>query len=89
MCLARHGELFGISESSPDFSPLIGGPKREAVLAEEYTMRNLRIDPFVYSGNTMGAVVLLLLSYRGTSRCASRLLIGIGTTHCVHSILTA
>ena len=55
ICVLRHGELFGIPESSPDFSPLIGGPKREAVLAEEYTMRNLRIDPFVYSGNTMGS----------------------------------
>jgi hypothetical protein len=55
ICVLRHGELFGIPESSPDFSPLIGGPKREPVLAEEYTMRNLRIDPFVYSGNTMGS----------------------------------
>jgi hypothetical protein len=55
ICVLRHGELFGIPESSPDFSPLIGGLKRDAVLAEEYTMRNLRIDPFVYSGNTMGS----------------------------------
>jgi hypothetical protein len=51
----RHGELFGLPESSPNFSPMMGGPKRDPVLAEEYTMRNVRIDPFRYSGNTMGS----------------------------------
>ena len=41
----RHGALFGTPESSPDFSPLLGGPKREPELCEEYTMRTIRVDP--------------------------------------------
>lgn len=53
--VVRHGELFGIPESSPDFSPLVGGPRREPVLTEEYTMRNVRIDPFIVSGNVMAS----------------------------------
>jgi len=50
----RHGELFGVPESSPDFSPLIGGPRREPVLCEEYAMRSVRVDPTLsVSGNTL------------------------------------
>mmetsp|Transcript_23587 Transcript_23587/g.65461 ORF Transcript_23587/g.65461 Transcript_23587/m.65461 type:complete len:561 (+) Transcript_23587:156-1838(+) len=55
ICVVRHGELFGIPESSPDFSPLIGGPRREPAITEEYTMRTVRVDPFVVSGNVMGS----------------------------------
>mmetsp|Transcript_19418 Transcript_19418/g.42205 ORF Transcript_19418/g.42205 Transcript_19418/m.42205 type:complete len:545 (+) Transcript_19418:209-1843(+) len=55
ICVVRHGELFGIAESSPEFSPLIGGPRREPVITEEYTMRTVRVDPFVVSGNVMGS----------------------------------
>lgn len=51
----RHGELFGTPESSPDFSPLEGGPRRDPVISEEYTMRNVRVDPFVVSGNVMAS----------------------------------
>jgi len=50
----RHGELFGVPESSPDFSPLIGGPRRDPVLCEEYSMRSVRVDPTLsVSGNTL------------------------------------
>ena len=55
ICVVRHGELFGIPESSTEFSPLIGGPRREPAVTEEYTMRTVRIDPFVVSGNVMGS----------------------------------
>lgn len=55
ICVVRHGELFGIPESSPEFSPLIGGPRREPVITEEYTMRTVRVDPFIVSGNVMGS----------------------------------
>lgn len=41
----RHGELFGTPESSPDFSPLVGGPRRSPEICEEYTMRSVRVDP--------------------------------------------
>lgn len=51
--IVRHGELFGTPESSPEFSPLVGGPRRDPVVTEEYTMRNVRVDPFVVSGNIM------------------------------------
>ena len=52
-CTVRHGQLFGKPQSSPEFSPLVGGPRRDPVITEEYTMRNVRVDPFVLSGNTM------------------------------------
>mmetsp|Transcript_16833 Transcript_16833/g.34651 ORF Transcript_16833/g.34651 Transcript_16833/m.34651 type:complete len:551 (-) Transcript_16833:942-2594(-) len=55
VCVVRHGELFGVPESSPEFSPLIGGPRREPAITEEYTMRTVRVDPFVVSGNVMGS----------------------------------
>lgn len=51
----RHGELFGTPESSPECSPLVGGPRRDPVVAEEYTMREVRVDPFVFTGNTMAS----------------------------------
>jgi hypothetical protein len=54
--IVRHGELFGIPESSSDFSPLVGGPRRDPVVTEEYTMRNVRVDPFVVSGNIMASL---------------------------------
>ena len=53
--ILRHGELFGSPESSPDFSPLEGGPRRDPVISEEYTMRNVRVDPFLVSGNVMAS----------------------------------
>lgn len=50
----RHGQLFGIPESSPDFSPLVGGPRRNPELCEEYNMRSIRVDPTLsLSGNVM------------------------------------
>ncbi|VEU40450.1 unnamed protein product [Pseudo-nitzschia multistriata] len=55
ICVVRHGELFGIPESSPEFSPLIGGPRVEPAITEEYTMRTVRVDPFIVSGNVMGS----------------------------------
>jgi hypothetical protein len=45
LCRIRHGELFGTPESSPDFSPLVGGPRRSPEPCEEYTMRSVRVDP--------------------------------------------
>jgi len=48
-CDLRHGELFGKPESSPEFSPLVGGLRREPIVTEEYTMRRVRADPFVIS----------------------------------------
>lgn len=50
----RYGQLFGIPESSPDFSPLVGGPKKSPEFCEEYMMRSVRIDPtYSVSGNLM------------------------------------
>lgn len=50
----RHGELFGIPESSPEFSPLVDGPRRDPVLCPEYTMRGIRVDSTLsVSGNMM------------------------------------
>jgi hypothetical protein len=41
----RHGALFGTPESSPDFSALKGGPRKQAELCEEYVTRTVRVDP--------------------------------------------
>ena len=50
----RHGTLFGVPESSPDFSPLVGGPRRDPELCQEYQMRAIRVDPTLsISGNVM------------------------------------
>lgn len=50
----RHGELFGVPESSPEVSPLVGGPRKYPVLRDEYLMRAIRVDPSkTVSGNTM------------------------------------
>eukprot|EP00559_Dactyliosolen_fragilissimus_P004607 CAMPEP_0184859492 /NCGR_PEP_ID=MMETSP0580-20130426/4474_1 /TAXON_ID=1118495 /ORGANISM="Dactyliosolen fragilissimus" /LENGTH=628 /DNA_ID=CAMNT_0027356133 /DNA_START=118 /DNA_END=2004 /DNA_ORIENTATION=+ len=63
----RHGDLFGIPESSPNASPFLGGPRRDPVLCDEYTMRSIRIDPTIsLSGNTM----------MGSSTRTSRLAMG-------------
>jgi len=52
--IVRHGELFGAPESSPESSPFMGGPRREPVLREMYTMRSIRIDPTIsLSGNVI------------------------------------
>mmetsp|Transcript_408 Transcript_408/g.572 ORF Transcript_408/g.572 Transcript_408/m.572 type:complete len:593 (-) Transcript_408:12-1790(-) len=40
----RYGSLFGIPESSPDFSALVTGPKKNPVLCEEYEQRQVRLD---------------------------------------------
>lgn len=50
----RYGQLFGIPESSPDFSAFVGGPLKEPELCEEYYTRSIRVDPTVsVSGNIM------------------------------------
>jgi hypothetical protein len=50
----RHGQLFGTPESSPDFSALVGGPRKEPELCEEYYTRSIRVDPTMsVSGNLM------------------------------------
>ena len=50
----RHGQLFGSPESSPDFSPFVGGPKKFPELCEEYLTRSVRMDPTLsVSGNVM------------------------------------
>jgi hypothetical protein len=41
----RHGELFGTPESSPNFSALVGGPRRDPELCEEFQFRDIRVDP--------------------------------------------
>ncbi|GKY99442.1 hypothetical protein MPSEU_000898700 [Mayamaea pseudoterrestris] len=63
----RHGALFGLPESSPDFSPLVGGPKKDAELCEEYTMRAVRVDP---SLSIYGNVML------GSTTRSSRIAVG-------------
>lgn len=51
----RYGELFGAAESSPESSPFMGGPRRDPVVRDMYTMRSVRIDPTVsVSGNVNG-----------------------------------
>ena len=50
----RYGQIFGTPESSPDFSALVGGPRRDPELCEEYSMRTIRVDPTLsLSGNLM------------------------------------
>ena len=50
----RHGTLFGTPESSPEFSPLVGGPQRNPEFCEEYENRSVRIDPTLsVSGNVV------------------------------------
>ncbi|KAL3761977.1 hypothetical protein ACHAW5_006683 [Stephanodiscus triporus] len=43
----RYGELFGAPESSPESSHFVGGPRRDPVVREMYSMRSVRIDPAV------------------------------------------
>lgn len=40
----RHGQLFGLPESSVDASPFVGGPRRDPILRDEYTNRSIRLD---------------------------------------------
>jgi len=50
----RYGQIFGTPESSPNFSALMGGPRRDPELCEEYSMRTIRVDPTLsLSGNLM------------------------------------
>jgi hypothetical protein len=50
----RHGQIFGTPESSPDFSALVGGPRRIPELCEEYRTRTIRVDPtLTVAGNLM------------------------------------
>ena len=50
----RYGQLFGTPESSPNFSALAGGLRRDPALCEEYSMRTIRVDPTLsLSGNLM------------------------------------
>lgn len=50
----RHGQLFGTPESSPDFSPLVGGLRRQIELCPEYSFSSVRVDPKIsLSGNRM------------------------------------
>jgi len=50
----RYGELFGAAESSPESSPFIGGPRRDPVVRDMYTMRSIRMDPTIsVSGNIL------------------------------------
>lgn len=50
----RYGQIFGTPESSPNFSALVGGPRRDPELCEEYSMRTIRVDPTLsLSGNLM------------------------------------
>lgn len=42
--MLRHGELFGAPESSPDFSPFVGGPRRQPELCREYKNSAVRVD---------------------------------------------
>ncbi|KAL9189996.1 hypothetical protein ACHAXT_009671 [Thalassiosira profunda] len=52
--VVRHGELFGAPESSPESSPFMGGPRRDPVVRDMYTLRSVRIDPTVSaSGNVL------------------------------------
>jgi hypothetical protein len=60
----RHGQLFGLPESSKDFTPFINGPKRIPELCEEYTMRTIRIDPT----NTISGNAILRSKTTRTSR---------------------
>jgi len=39
-----HGDLFGVPDSSDDSSPFQGGPRRDPILRDEYTMRLIRLD---------------------------------------------
>ena len=45
LVVLRHGQLFGIPESSPEFSPLVGGPRRTPELTPEYAFRTVRLEP--------------------------------------------
>lgn len=47
----RYGELFGAPESSPESSPFMGGPRRDPIVREMYTLRSVRIDPTVSGGD--------------------------------------
>ena len=52
----RHGAvLFGLPETSPDFTPLINGPRKIPEFCPEYSNRQIRIDPTynVLSGTNM------------------------------------
>lgn len=65
--MLRHGELFGLPETSPEASPFVGGPRREPVLREEYTLRGVRIDPTI---SASGAAMM------GSATRSSRLSVG-------------
>eukprot|EP00548_Thalassiothrix_antarctica_P008425 CAMPEP_0194134416 /NCGR_PEP_ID=MMETSP0152-20130528/4503_1 /TAXON_ID=1049557 /ORGANISM="Thalassiothrix antarctica, Strain L6-D1" /LENGTH=653 /DNA_ID=CAMNT_0038830143 /DNA_START=334 /DNA_END=2295 /DNA_ORIENTATION=- len=40
----RHGSLFGLPESSPNFSALVEGPRKNPALCREYEERLVRLD---------------------------------------------
>lgn len=39
-----YGDLFGVPDSSDDSSPFQGGPRRDPIVRDEYTMRLIRLD---------------------------------------------
>jgi len=63
----RHGELFGIPESSPEASPFVGGPRRDPQIRDEYTMRSVRVDPTISASGT---------AMMGSTTRSSRLAVG-------------
>lgn len=72
----RHGSLLGVPESSPDFSPLIGGPMRTPQLCQEWQFRSVRVDkggnPQATYRQPLGqlAALVALGKVEGLSTCA-------------------
>jgi len=71
----RHGQLFGIPESSPNFSALVGGPRKDATLCEEYTLRSVRMDPTlsVLSKSSLGGNLEIRSSRHAIGQAAALL----------------
>uniref|UniRef100_A0A7S2MTU8 Uncharacterized protein n=1 Tax=Helicotheca tamesis TaxID=374047 RepID=A0A7S2MTU8_9STRA len=63
----RHGDLFGVPESSSEASPFVGGPRRDPILRDEITMRSIRLDPTISVYGT---------TLKGDSKRSSRLSMG-------------
>jgi len=47
ICVIRYGQLFGSPETSDDASILVGGPKRDPTIRDQYIMRSVRFEPFL------------------------------------------
>ena len=74
----RHGQvLFGLAETSKEFTPFLNGPRKVPELCSEYSNRNIRIDP---TFNVNSGTNMFLVSSSSSSSSSNTATTNIDTT---------